>query len=97
MVDCKRCVYYGRCDIARNYPGRVKKCRDFKIMTNNDKLNAMSPEEKAAFFGDNPADKMAREWCEKLCPNRIAGVEECDCPYSEQDAILQYLKSEVKE
>lgn len=97
MVDCKRCVHYSRCDIARQYPGNVKKCRDFKIQTNDDRLNAMTPEEKAEFLATFSVEQIVGEWCTKLCPQRLAGAEECDCPYEVKESIEGWLKSEVKE
>lgn len=65
--------------------------------TYNDRINTMTPEQKAEFLATFSVEKIVGEWCTKLCPQRNAGAEECDCPYSVKDSIEGWLKSEVKE
>ena len=78
--------------------GYIKEnCKCKKKQTYDDRLNAMTPEEKAEFFANFSVEKIVGEWCTKLCPQRLAGAEECDCPYEVKQSIEGWLKAEVKE
>lgn len=85
--------------IAKVLDCSVEDLYSFEIpkQTNDDRINAMSPEEKAEFFANFSVEKLVGEWCKKLCPQRLAGVEECDCPYEVKESIEGWLKAEAKE
>ena len=86
---CVSCFNY-LCHTPKEEPPR-------KPQTNNDRINAMTPEQKAEFLATFSVEQIVGEWCTKLCPRRKAGEEECDCPYSVKDSIEGWLKSEAKE
>ena len=68
-----------------------------KEQTNADRIRAMSDEELARFLDEYRAETIGNEWCLHLCPQRLSGAEECDCPYDGYETTLGWLKEKKRE